>query len=91
MSYTQNFETQFRPLQMIEDYNPQYIDPEYGNDRYWDNERYDKESLQFRHDDYPPTDDDDDPEIQGQKIIQGPHRTLASTSDKKNTKPQTAS
>ena len=34
MDYTQDFETQFRPLQMIEDYNPQYIDTEYGKDPY---------------------------------------------------------
>ena len=32
MDYTKNFETQFRPLQLIDDYNPQYIDPEYGKD-----------------------------------------------------------
>ena len=32
MDYTKDFETQFRPLQMIEDYNPQYIDPEYEKD-----------------------------------------------------------
>ena len=25
-------ETQFRPLQTVEDYNPQYYDPEYGKD-----------------------------------------------------------
>ena len=27
MEYTEDFETQFRPLQLIECYNPQYIDP----------------------------------------------------------------
>ena len=56
-------ETQFRPLQIIEDYNPQYYDPEYGKHPYWDDELYDKSNLQFRNEDYPPTDDEDDPEI----------------------------
>ena len=56
-------ETQFRPLQTVEDYNPQYYDPEYGKDPYWDDDLYDKHNLQFRNDDYPPTDDEDDPDI----------------------------
>ena len=51
--YIQDFETHFRPLQLIEDYNPQNIEPEYGNDSYWDDELYDKQNLQFRHDDCP--------------------------------------
>ena len=51
--YTKDFETQFRPLQLIEDYNPQYIDPEYDKDPYWDDDLYDRQSIQFRHDDYP--------------------------------------
>ena len=63
MDYTKNFETQFRPLPLIEDYNPQNIDPDYGKDPYWDDELYDKENLQFRGDDYPPTDDEDDTDI----------------------------
>ena len=56
-------ENQFRPLQLIEDYNPQYYDPEYGKDPYWDDELYDKSNLQFRTEDYPPTDDEDDSAI----------------------------
>ena len=43
--------------------NPQYYDPEYGKDPYWDDDIYDKHNLQFRNDDYPPTDDEDDPDI----------------------------
>ena len=31
--YTKTFETQFRLLPLIEDYNPQYIDPDYGKTR----------------------------------------------------------
>ena len=57
MDYTKNIETQFRPLPLLEDYNPQYIDPDYGIDPYWDDELYDKQNLQFRGDDYPTTDD----------------------------------
>ena len=56
-------ETSFRPLQIIDDYDPQYYDPEYGKDPYWDDDLYDKRNLQFRNDDYPPTDDEDDPGI----------------------------
>ena len=64
MDYTKDFET----LQLIEDYNPQYKDPEYGKDPYWEDELYDKENLQFRHDDYPPTDAEDDLEILDTKL-----------------------
>ena len=63
MDYTKNFETQFQPLPLIEDYNSQYLDPDYGKDPYWDDELYDKQNLQFTGDDYPPTDDEDDPDI----------------------------
>ena len=62
-SHTKDSETQFRPLQTVEDYNPHYYDPEYGRDPYWDDDIYDKQNLQFRNVDYPPTDDEDDPEI----------------------------
>ena len=53
---------------MIEDYHPQYPDPEYGKDPYWDDELYDKQNLQFRREDYPPTDDEDDPQIEDNKL-----------------------
>ena len=66
--YTKDFETQFRPLQLIEDYNPQYIDLEYGKDPYCDDDLYDRQSLQFRHDDYPPTYNEEDPEITDTKL-----------------------
>ena len=33
---------------MIEDYNPHYIDPQYGCDPYWDETLYDQHQLQFR-------------------------------------------
>ena len=66
--YTKDFETQFRPLPLAEDYHPQYIDAEYGKDPYWDDELYDKGNLQFRNEDYPPTDDEDDPQIEDTKL-----------------------
>ena len=53
---------------MIEDYNTPYIDPEYGKDTYWDNELYDKQNLQFSRDNYPPTDDEDDLEIEDNNL-----------------------
>ena len=68
MDFTKDIETQFRPLQLIEEYHPQYIDPEYGKDPYWYDERYNQENLQFRHDDYPPTGDEDDPKFRGYKL-----------------------
>ena len=56
--YTKDFETEFRPLQLIEDFNPRNFDPKYGKDPYWDDDLYDKQNLQFSRDDYPPTDDE---------------------------------
>ena len=66
--HTKDFETQFRPLPLIEDYHPQYPDPEYGKYPYWDDELYDRQNLQFRRDDYQPTDDEDDPQIEDTKL-----------------------
>ena len=63
MDYTADFETQFRPLQLNEGYNPQYIDPEYGLDPHWDNSLEDQRKLQIDCEDYPPTDDEEDSEI----------------------------
>ena len=68
MDYTNDFETQFRPLQTVEDYNPQNVDPEYSMDLYWDEDLYDKTTLQCKCDDYLPTDDADDPVIGPNKI-----------------------
>ena len=68
IDYTKDFETQFRPLPVIKNYHPQYPDPEYGKDPYWDDELYDTQNLQFRRDDYPPTDDEDDPQIEDTKL-----------------------
>ena len=48
--------------------NPQYYDPEYGKDPYWDDDLYDKHNLHFRNDYYPPTDDEDDSEVVDNKM-----------------------
>ena len=47
--YTTGFTTRFRPMPLIDDYNPTYIDPDYGSYPYWDTEIYDKDLLQFQH------------------------------------------
>ena len=65
---SKDFETQFRPLPLMEDYHSQYPDPGYGRDPYWDDELYDRQSPQFRRDDYPTTDDEDDPQIEDTKL-----------------------
>ena len=75
-SHNNDSETHILPLQTTEDYNPQYYDPEYGKDPYWDDELYDKTNLQFRNEDRPPTDDEDDPDII-EYIVSSSHRTLA--------------
>ena len=69
MDHSKDIESHFRLLQLVEDYNAQYIDPEYEKDPYCDGEFYDKKNLQFRHDKYPPTDDEDDPEIKDSKLF----------------------
>ena len=75
-SHNNDSETHIRPLQTTEDYNPQYYDPEYGKDPYWDDELNNKTNLQFRNEDRPPTDDEDDPDII-EYIVSSSHRTLA--------------
>ena len=47
--YTKDFNTPFRPLPLVEDYDPHYYDPEYRRDPYWDDELYDQFSLEFLH------------------------------------------
>ena len=47
--YTTQYQTNFRPLDTIENYNPYYPDPQYGCDPYWDQTLYDQHQLQFRH------------------------------------------
>ena len=63
IDYTTAFKSRFRPLQQIGDYDPHYFDPGKGVDPYWDNSLYDQRELQFKCDDHPPTEDEDDPEV----------------------------
>ena len=47
--YTTTFATRFRPIPLIDDYNPTYIDPDYGRDPHWDTEVYNQDLLQFQY------------------------------------------
>ena len=49
LDYTTTFTTRFRPIPLIDDYNPTYIDPDYGRDTYWDTEIYNQDLLQFQY------------------------------------------
>ena len=82
MDYTKDCETQFSPLQLVEDYNSQNIDPENGKNLYWGDKLYDQENVQFSHDDYPSTDDEDDPAIKT-KNYPGPSLNFGSQIQKR--------
>ena len=47
--YSTTFTTRFRPIPLIDDYNPTYVDPDFGRDPYWDTEIYNQDLLQFQH------------------------------------------
>ena len=47
--YTTTFTTRFRPIPLVDDYNPTYIDPDYGRDPYWDTELYNQDLLHFQY------------------------------------------
>ena len=42
--YTDNIETQFRPLPEVVACDAYFVDPQYGFDPYWDEELYDQTS-----------------------------------------------
>ena len=46
--YTDNFDTQFRPLLEVVAYDPYFVDPQYGFDPYWDEEIYDQDKLEYK-------------------------------------------
>ena len=46
--YTDNFETQFRPLPEVVAYDAYFVDPQYGFDPYWVEELYDKDKLEYK-------------------------------------------
>ena len=49
LDYTTTFTTRFRPVPFIDNYNPTYIDPDYGRDPYWNTEIYNQDLLQFQY------------------------------------------
>ena len=44
--YTNNFETQFRPLPEVVVYDTYFVDPQYGLDPHWDEDLYDQDKLE---------------------------------------------
>ena len=47
--YTDNLDTQFRPLPEVVAYDAYFVDPQYGFDPYWDEEKYDQGKLEYKH------------------------------------------
>ena len=47
--FTISFTTRFKPIPPIDDYNPTYIDPNYGRYPYWDTEINNQVLLQFHY------------------------------------------
>ena len=45
--YTDNFDTQFRPLPEVVPYDTYFVDPHYGLDAYWNEELYDQDKLEY--------------------------------------------
>ena len=46
--YTDNFDTNFRPLPEVVTYDAYFVDPQYGLDPYWDEELYDQDKLEYK-------------------------------------------
>ena len=46
--YTDNFDTQYRPLREVVAYDAYCVDPQYGLDPYWDEELYDQDKLEYK-------------------------------------------
>ena len=46
--YTDNFDTQFRPLPEIVAYDTYFVDPQQGLDSYWDEDLYDRDKLEYK-------------------------------------------
>ena len=46
--YTDNFDTQFRPLPKVVAYDAYFVDPQYGFDPYWDEKLYDQDKLEYK-------------------------------------------
>ena len=46
--YTDNSDTQFRPLPEVVAYDAYFVDPQYGFEPYWDEEIYDQDKLEYK-------------------------------------------
>ena len=46
--YTEDFDTQFRPLPEIVAYDTFFVDPQWGLDHYWDEYLYDQHKLEYK-------------------------------------------
>ena len=46
--YTEDFQTQFRPLPEVVVYDAYFVDPQYGLDPYWDDDSYDQDKLEYK-------------------------------------------
>ena len=46
--YTDNFDTQFRPLPVVVAYDPYFVDLQYALDPNWDEELYDQDKLEYK-------------------------------------------
>ena len=46
--YTDNFDTQFRPLPEVVAYDAYFVDPQHGVDPFWDEELYDQDKLEYK-------------------------------------------
>ena len=46
---TQNTSTPFWPLPEITDHEPQFIDSHYQQDPYWNDDLYDQQKLEYKH------------------------------------------
>ena len=46
--YTDNFDTHFRPLPEVVAYDPYFVDPQYGFDLHWDEEKFDQDKLEYK-------------------------------------------
>ena len=46
--YTENFDTQFRPIPEVVAYDTNFVDPQCGVDPYWDETLYDQDKLEYK-------------------------------------------
>ena len=46
--YTNNFDTQYRPLPEVVAYDTFFVDPQYGLDPYWEEDLYDQDKLEYK-------------------------------------------